>query len=229
MFFRPERYDAVVLDTARGELRVSATSRWQKELYRRVFGRRLFGTEAFFPSGDKYTLAPLIEDGPAALACFDVPGLLSVTLVRLEYTEPSRRGTGTAKWADDLFAAMREEAWRVPDGARLTKAGFQARLAGTRSPRSVTISPPNIAKYTLDCDGMASRRNGRPTRQWDLLRSFAAGYGSLDWSSRQADRSHQKQKELLSKRLRFVFRIDEDPFDLSGNGWRTRFALQPDA
>lgn len=77
--------------------------------------------------------------------------------------------------------------------------------------------------------GMASRRNGRPTRQWDLLRSFAAGYGSLDWSSRQADRSHQKQKELLSKRLRFVFRIDEDPFDLSGNGWRTRFALQPDA
>lgn len=170
MFFRPERYDAVVLDTARGELRVSATSRWQKELYRRVFGRRLFGTEAFFPSGDKYTLAPLIEDGPAALACFDVPGLLSVTLVRLEYTEPSRRGTGTAKWADDLFAAMREEAWRVPDGARLTKAGFQARLAGTRSPRSVTISPPNIAKYTLDCDGML-------VEEWLEKRGFVTSTG----------------------------------------------------
>ncbi|MFQ5733101.1 MAG: hypothetical protein ACE5KM_14260, partial [Planctomycetaceae bacterium] len=76
--------------------------------------------------------------------------------------------------------------------------------------------------------GMASRRNGRPTRQWELLRIFAAGYGLLDWSSRQADRRHQKQKELLSKRLRTFFRIDEEPFCIAGNGWQARFALQPD-
>jgi len=76
--------------------------------------------------------------------------------------------------------------------------------------------------------GMASRRNGRPTRQWELLRIFANGHGTLDWSSREADRRHQKQKELLSKRLRRVFRIDEDPFAIAGNGWQTRFTLTPD-
>lgn len=77
--------------------------------------------------------------------------------------------------------------------------------------------------------GMASRRNGRPTRQWELLRIFAAGYGQFDWSNRQADRRHQKQKELLSKRLRAFFRIDGEPIRAAGNGWQTRFSIQPDA
>ncbi|MFQ5735065.1 MAG: hypothetical protein ACE5KM_24290 [Planctomycetaceae bacterium] len=180
VFFRPERYDAVVLDAARGELRVSATSRWQKELYRRVFGRRLFGSEEFFPGSDKYTLDPLIDEGEAALSCPDVPGLVSVTLVRLEYAEPSQHGTGTAKWGDDLFAAMREEAWSVPAGARLTQARFQVRLAGTRSPRSVTIIPPNVAKFTLDCDGML-------VEQWLEKRGFVTTSGTEDEGDDHAD------------------------------------------
>lgn len=76
--------------------------------------------------------------------------------------------------------------------------------------------------------GMADGRNGRPTRQWELLRIFAQEHGRLDWSSRQAGRRRQKQREVLARQLRTVFRIEGDPFCVDGNGWRTQFALVPD-
>jgi hypothetical protein len=76
--------------------------------------------------------------------------------------------------------------------------------------------------------GMANAKNGRPTLQWELLRQFAAGQGVFDWSSRSAHRLQRKRKQLLSQRLRAFFRIEGDPFELSGNGWRTRFAIDPD-
>lgn len=154
VFFRPERYDAVVVDHQRGELRISAGSRWQKELYRRVFGRQLFGSEEYFPSDEKYTLEPLIVDGDASLACFDVPGIKVMKLVSLEYETPGPRSVGTTHGSDDLFAALAEGRWSLPAGATLTRARFQVWLTGSRTPRSVTIAPPNVAKYTLDGDGM---------------------------------------------------------------------------
>lgn len=77
--------------------------------------------------------------------------------------------------------------------------------------------------------GMASLRNGRPTKQWELLREFAHGYGHLDWSHRAADRRNQKRKELLAKQLKQFFQIAGPPFEAAGNGWKTVFTLLPDA
>ncbi len=170
VFYRPERFDAVVLDEARGELRVSAGSRWQKELYRRTFGRRLFGSEEFFPSDDKYVLDPLVFDGRDALHCLDIPGIESVHWVRAEYTESSSKSLHSAKWNDDLFEAMDQGLWQLPVDARLTQVKFQIRLAGFRSARSVTIVPPNVAKYTLDCDGML-------VEEWLEKRGFVSSTG----------------------------------------------------
>lgn len=76
--------------------------------------------------------------------------------------------------------------------------------------------------------GMVSAKNAQPTRQWELLRTFAAGYGILDWSSRSAHRKLQKQKNLLAQTLRKFFRIEGDPIESLNNGWRTRFAIDPD-
>jgi hypothetical protein len=73
--------------------------------------------------------------------------------------------------------------------------------------------------------GMASAKNSRPTVQWQLLMDFAEGNGTLDWSSRKADRKKQKQRELLAKDLQAFFRIEGDPFVTEGNGWRARFAV----
>lgn len=76
--------------------------------------------------------------------------------------------------------------------------------------------------------GMVNAKNGRPTLQWELLRTFANGHGLLDWSSRAAHRKLQKQKNLLAGKLREFFRIEDDPIESLNSGWRTRFAISPD-
>lgn len=87
--------------------------------------------------------------------------------------------------------------------------------------------------FTYTQMGMANARNGAPNKQWLLLRAFADRHGALDWSSRSAHRSNQKQKDTLAQRLRTFFGIEGDPFELTrasggrGKGWKTRFALDP--
>lgn len=71
--------------------------------------------------------------------------------------------------------------------------------------------------------GMADGRNGRPTKQWELLRDFAETHGHFDWSNRKAGRTKQKQRETLADNLRAFFRIEGDPFVSEGNGWRAVF------
>ena len=78
--------------------------------------------------------------------------------------------------------------------------------------------------------GMASRRNGEPTTQWEMLRVFAEEHGVLDWSSRGADPRNKKRRILLAGRLREFFRIEEEPFCLTGDGkgWQSRFEIRVD-
>ncbi len=42
--------------------------------------------------------------------------------------------------------------------------------------------------------GMANSKNGEPTVQWELLRSFAEEQGELTWASRKADSNNKKRK-----------------------------------
>jgi len=79
--------------------------------------------------------------------------------------------------------------------------------------------------------GMADGRSARPTKQWELLRAFARNYGILTWKSPDADRRNQKRREYLARDLKAFFRIDGDPIELTsdGKGWRTVFAVEPDA
>jgi hypothetical protein len=78
--------------------------------------------------------------------------------------------------------------------------------------------------------GMANKKNGNPTVQWELLKTFADERGILDWSSNKAHRHNQKRRELLAANLRDFFRIEGDPFHLTddGKGWQARFLISPD-
>jgi len=76
--------------------------------------------------------------------------------------------------------------------------------------------------------GMVNRKNGSPTVQWELLRDFAAGHGILTWRSAAADRKNQKRREKLARDLQAFFRIAGDPFIRHGDGWQTRFQIEPD-
>jgi hypothetical protein len=74
--------------------------------------------------------------------------------------------------------------------------------------------------------GLANRRSGSPSVQWELLRMFAEGGGTLTWRSPGAGRRNQKRRELLARSLRQFFRIEGDPFVASGKGWRARFEIR---
>jgi hypothetical protein len=79
--------------------------------------------------------------------------------------------------------------------------------------------------------GMADGRTAKPTKQWELLKEFARGLGTMTWSSPGATRKNQKRKELLSDNLKAFFRIDGEPFrpTANGQGWHTNFSVEPDA
>jgi hypothetical protein len=85
----------------------------------------------------------------------------------------------------------------------------------------------NVAGTVEECDcmrlGMASQRNRQPTKQWHLLTRFAASGGVISWKKGNADRSLQKQKELLVQRLQTFFRIEGEPIALVGKDWHCRF------
>jgi len=79
--------------------------------------------------------------------------------------------------------------------------------------------------------GMASKKNGEPTKQWELLRDFAKGHGRFDWDNPAADRKIQKRKENLVKDLRkFFVGIRGDPFVYIEElkGWEARFHIEPE-
>ncbi len=78
--------------------------------------------------------------------------------------------------------------------------------------------------------GMANKKNGSPTVQWELLQTFAERNGQLDWSSSKANSKNQKRSENLASNLREFFRIDGDPiyWDKEAGSWKTRFMLLPE-
>ena len=82
--------------------------------------------------------------------------------------------------------------------------------------------------YNFTQMGMANRKNGSPTVQWELLRDFAAARGVLTWRSAGAERKNKKRRENLARDLQRFFRIDGDPFVRHGNGWRARIRMEPD-
>ena len=66
-------------------------------------------------------------------------------------------------------------------------------------------------RYEPEQFGMKSKKNGRPTFLWTLLRSIARLAGSLTWNDPGASTRIKKQKQLLSRRLTTLFGIADDP------------------
>jgi len=157
VFYRPQQHDVLVYNEARGELRIHAETKGERELYKRVFGLHLFGDPEFFPGEAKFTLAPLITDGAAAMNSLDVDGMEWVRLKEVEMWWP---GTGKGNTereihkAKDLFAVFAKRDFHFLEYHHLTKAVFGVKFASAKSPRSVTIKPSNMAKYDRDGDSV---------------------------------------------------------------------------
>jgi hypothetical protein len=161
--YRPVRYDVVSYDPRCGELRISARAAWQKQLYRKAFGRFLFGNVDHFPGAAKFTLEPLRRDPQAVLNCGDLPDVERITLCQLEVLLSEAHNWRHIHLADSLLACGFPA---LPLGARLTDAVFRFKLRGLREPRVLEIQPHNVAHFKHD-------RFGACIEGWMVARQIA--------------------------------------------------------
>ena len=165
VFYRPEKYDVLVYDPSIGELRVNARSQAEKNLYRKQFGLHLFGNEEFFPGSTKYSLDPLRDAGKASLACTDIEGMEWVKLKEVRFRWSGAPGIIEIQKADDVFAAIESRKYSMPAKAQIYRASFLVQFTDSKTPRTVTIRPSNIADYTRDDDSVI-------VEDWLIKRGF---------------------------------------------------------
>jgi hypothetical protein len=152
VFYRPEKYDVLVYEPAIGELRMNACSKGEKDTLRKEIGRHLFSDEEFFPGTGKYTLEPLRTDGEASIVCTDVDGMEWVRLKEIQYSWGGAEKKIEIRNANDIFAAYSGSGRAMPKKARIIRASFQVKFTDSKTARTVTIRPSNIAQYTRDSD-----------------------------------------------------------------------------
>jgi hypothetical protein len=153
VFFRPQCHDVVVYNPQRAELRLNCCAERERRVLLRAFGRCLFGRADFFPATAKYTLAPLVQLGRAALACGDVPGIERVTLKAVEFHYRRAPWRRELHEADDIFEQIEMGKIRWPGTVEeVTQARFEVRLQRGKRPRRLAIVPCNKALYTRDAD-----------------------------------------------------------------------------
>ena len=163
--FRPERYSTIVLDSTCGELRVNATTEHEEEMCRTCIGSHLFGSEGAFRHVEKFSLSPIVDDGPACLAVSDIEGLRFARLTEIKFKDVS--GIEEHRKAADLFA-LANVSELIPEGAVLLQATFRLKFKHGGQSRCVTIRLPNAATFTRDTDA-------ETIRQWLVARGISKG------------------------------------------------------
>ena len=152
VFYRPEKYDVLVYEPTIGEIRMHACGKGEKDLFRRQFGRHVFNNEDFFPETGKYTLEPLRNGGDTSIVCTDVDGMEWVRLKEIQFFWGGSEKEIEIRKANDVFAAYAGRSRAMPQKARIIRASFQVKFTDSKTARTVTIRPSNIAQYTRDSD-----------------------------------------------------------------------------
>lgn len=149
--YRPQQHDSIIYDTRTGVLKISGQTFAERELYRKTFGKVLFGDPERFPAGDLYSLEPLRKKKHL---------LTGAGVVRARFTEvwvqfrDSHRFLQITR-AQDLFAAM--EVHGTPNLAQgaLVRAAFLVKYESGGRERRLELRPPNVAIYDRDRDAEA--------------------------------------------------------------------------
>lgn len=168
LMFRPVKYDVVIYNRERHELRTNVKSKWLLELYRRQFGKIIFDDEEFFAGEAKYTFAPLRYSGIDALACPEIDEIEEIVLREIKVV----LGTGDdAEYithrAANLFERWARHKHGVPGGTIIC-AEFAVRFANSRTPRTVTLGGTNRLIVSRDSDS-------DPVERWLSIRGFVLG------------------------------------------------------
>lgn len=148
----PELYDAAVYNRELGEIRIYAPTR-DREAYRQAFGRLLGGSPDLFVHSGLFTLDPLNTGMPNAIEIDKFADRIRwLNLVELEYEMPGNGREYIIHRAPNLYSTVRADHPLIPAGAKPLCATFSVMFNDSRTPRTLTIIPPNIARYTRDDD-----------------------------------------------------------------------------
>jgi hypothetical protein len=151
-FYRPQRHDVLIYDTASDEMSVHANTKGEIKLYLACFGRLLFGDEDYFPPADKFSLDPLLDYGADSLLCEDVEGLEDIRLVEYRRYWGGKYKELEIRKATDIFAALSARGQRLGVGGRLVGAVFKVKFTDSPKERSAAIRPPGNAIYERNED-----------------------------------------------------------------------------
>ena len=159
LHFRPAKDDVVVLALRRDEIRIHAGTKWEKDLYRRTIGQRLFGEPNYFSERKIYTLDPLRSDGRDALDVSDLPGISKIVLRKFELAWPGEFHESIIRKSMDVFAsAEARKTLAIPESGQLIAAEFDFYFGDNPKPRKVSLRPPNILKLGRHCDATLVHR-----------------------------------------------------------------------
>ena len=75
-----------------------------------------------------------------------------VRLKEVQYQWSGAESAVESQKANDVFAALKGRGYDMPPKARIIRASFQVQFKDSKTPRTVTIRPSNIAQYTRDSD-----------------------------------------------------------------------------
>lgn len=151
-FYRPQQHDVLIYDSVTDEIGVNAGTKGERELYLKVFGEALFGSEDYFDRSERYTLDPLRELGPDSMAHGDVEGIAGVRFVEFGRRWPGKISEMEIRKCEDLFKSFDENWEKRLSGGSFTHATFKFAFKDSKKERSVTIRPANIARYERDSD-----------------------------------------------------------------------------
>jgi hypothetical protein len=190
VLYRPLRFDVIVYDPAAGTLRVHAKTKWETSLYRGQFGLHLFGAIDHFPGEGRYTLEPLRGGDRVCLSCADAAPLKFASLVEVHLAWGGIYDAVDVYRARDVFAALKQRKAEVPRGPRIVRATFELYVFGDVHPRTVTVIPPNVARYSREEDSHLIDR-------WLALRGFI---GPAAAANEHVGQQQQQLSQLLEVR-----------------------------
>lgn len=156
VFYRPEKIDVVVYNQEYGELRTNVSAKWQKNLYRDAFEHFIFEDKAGFKENPRYDLEPIRTKQQAVLHATD-DAISDIRLTSIDFMVDAASNDRLSRSSKDVFASFERD--RAEDASKgfpteypITSASFKVRFKNSKKERSVTIQPPNRARYIRDED-----------------------------------------------------------------------------
>lgn len=153
----PRKDDVVVFSPETGGIRINARTGRERALYREAFALHLFGSTDHFYDGSTYTLAPLAQQGEAALKL--VRGMKSVVLTEIRFQRWGEPPTTETQNGTNVFASFRSRNFELRPDTLVYRATFEVVFGedgqdGDPKARKFKLRRGNGVQIARDCDHM---------------------------------------------------------------------------